>query len=114
MSGLNKQNIVEIEKYLFSAVRLLLEGQYNIEGVINPDNKDSTKIILKNKKEAIKIISKEIRKFSLERNIPVNDVKDYLIQIIEEKLKLANECQQEYETLKEAVITENNEDTREI
>ena len=70
-----------IEWELYRKVKLIVEAQYNMEGNINLENKDSTKLIFKNKHEAIEKVAKEIEEFSKEHNVDIEYVKEYLLNI---------------------------------
>ncbi len=45
---------IQIEKQLYKEVMLLIESEYNIEGVININKKNSNQIVYKNKKNCNK------------------------------------------------------------
>lgn len=92
-----------IENKLYSQVKILLEGHYNLEGVINSAKKDSDNIVFKNKKEAIKLIVEKIIDFATENNLTVNEVKNYLLKIINNDISLDNMHVKEYKELNEIV-----------
>ena len=54
MKELSDENKLQIEWDLYTEVMLLIESQYDLEGIIDIEKKDSTKIIFKDKKESIK------------------------------------------------------------
>lgn len=105
----------KIESFLYPKVLEILESQYNSEGIIDINKKNSTKIIYKDKKSAMKDILKEIKEFALENNLNINDIKDYLLQIIQENMRINSMFQLEYKKMQEVILTkEDDKDTREI
>lgn len=71
---------------LYKEIQLIIENQYNLEGVIDEYNKKSTKIIFKDRDRAIKDVIMLIKRFSKEENLDINDVKEELLSFIEEKM----------------------------
>ena len=115
MGILNQSTKMRIESFLYSKVKLILESQYNIEGVVDINKKNSTKLIFKDKKHAVKLVSEAIKDFALEHNLSINDVKDFLLEIIEKDMKLNNMYKLEYEAIEETIlmpIDQEQEDAR--
>ena len=106
MKELTQKDRVEIENELYEKVMLLIESQYNLEGIINKDKKDSTKIIFKDKKIAIRRVSEEIEQFAKDNGLYVNEVKNYLIAIIENKISFKNMYEEEYQIAKSIISIE--------
>ena len=103
------KDMLKIENDLYTEVMLLIESQYNLEGIINPNRKDSTKIVFKDKKDAIRAVAEAIERFSEENGLNPNLVKEYLIHIIESKIKLKGNFIEEYEEVREIILTDNEE-----
>ena len=100
----------KIENELYTEVMLLIESQYDLEGTIDVNKKDSTKIIFRDKKDAIRAVAEAIERFSKENGLNTNLVKDYLIHIIENKIKLKGIFIEEYEEAKGIILTDNEEE----
>lgn len=110
MEKLDNRYTGKIENELYQRVMLSLECEYNVEGVINSDNKESKKIIFKDKKAAIKNVANAIREFSENNNLNVNEVKDYLLSFIEERIKTNKDFKEEYQEAKEIILTDDVEE----
>lgn len=102
---------IQIENELYKKVMILIESVYNVEGVINTDNKESTKLV-NNKRKIIKMISEEIERFAQENDLDKILIKDYLISIIENKIELDNGLQEEYEEAKVIILTDDENEER--
>ena len=94
---LSKENIkVLIENKLYSEVMILVEGHYNQEGVIDNKKKEADRLIFKDKKKVIELVSDSIIEFAKEYNIGVKEVKDYLLKVITDNINLDNIHKLEY------------------
>ena len=69
-----------IEDVLYERVKLIIESQYDIEGVINPNKKDSTKIIFKDRKKAITMVKEVILEFTKEHDLDVHEITEILMK----------------------------------
>jgi len=112
MDKLLDKHKVQIENELYKKVMILIESVYNVEGAIDTDNNESTKLIFDNKHKVIKMISKEIERFAQENNLDRILIKDYLISVIEKKIELNNGFQEKYEEAKDIILTDNENDER--
>jgi len=99
----------KIENELYTKVMLLIESQYNLEGTIDTNKKDSSKIIFRDKKDAIRAVADAIERFSEDNGLNKNLVKEYLIHIIENKIRLKNIFVEEYEEAKGIILTDEEE-----
>lgn len=99
---------IQIETELYTYILLLIESQYNIEGVIDNNKTDSTKIIFKDKKAATKSVAQAIIRFAERNNVDSDAVKNYLLRIIENNLELNNE----YKEAKEIILADKDEEER--
>jgi len=112
MKELSDKHKLQIENELYTEVMLLIESQYNLEGIIDINKKDSTKIIFKDKKAAIQKVAKAIRRFSEENSLDVNAVKSQLLDIIENKINLKNIFEEEYKEAQGIIKTDIDEEER--
>lgn len=103
---------LQIEKDLYTEVMIYIESQYNIEGVIDISKKHSNKIIFEDRKAAIQMVAKAIEEFSKENELDKNQVKDYLLSVIEEKIKLKDIFEEEFKEAKQIISTDYKEDER--
>jgi len=99
---------IQIELELYTHVLLLIESQYNIEGMIDNSKRDSTKIIFKDKKAATKSVAQAIISFAESNNVDPDAVKNYLLRIIENNLELNNE----YRVAKTIILADIDEEER--
>lgn len=111
MKEISEDCKLQIENELYTEVMLLIEIQYNIEGAININKKDSEKIIFKDKKTAIQMVSEAIERFSEENALDKNAVKNYLIGIIEQREESKPIFKEGYEEAK-GIISKEDEDER--
>lgn len=100
---------IKIEQELYKEVMLLIESEYNSEGVINPNKKSSTRIIYKDKKLAIKKVADAIKRFSEANNLNIDIVKDYLLKTIENEKRTNNLFEEEYNQAEEIVQTQTDD-----
>ena len=94
---------------LYHEVKLIIESQYNIEGIINPQKKDSTKIIFKDKRKAIQYVAKHIKDFASENNIETSFVKKEILLRIDNDKELNPIFESEYNAVEEMVKTQGEE-----
>jgi len=76
MEEKENEYMLKIELELYTQVMLLIESQYNLEGVIDVNKKDSTRIIFKDKQKYIKKVADLISEFSEQNNLDKDIVKD--------------------------------------
>lgn len=110
MEELSKEYKLKIETELYQYVMLLIENEYNMEHIIDVNKKDSTKIIFKDKRLAIKKVAEAIQRFSKENNLDPNKVKDYLLYIIECRVDM--DFIEEVEEVKEIILTDRSDEER--
>ena len=101
-----------IEDVLYERVKLIIESQYDIEGVINPNKKDSTKIIFKDRKKAITMVKEVILEFTKEHDLDVHEITEILMKKIEEEMQLKPMFKEEFEEVKEIVLIEDDSEER--
>ena len=102
----------DIERILFKHVTLLIESQYNLECIIDKSKKNSRKIIFKDKKTAIEEVAKAIEEFSKERNLDKEEVKDYLLDVFENRIKLGDIYKEILEQEKEIILIQIEDEGR--
>ena len=101
---------LKIEKELYTQIMLLIENQYNLEGIIDITKKNSTKIVFKDKKEAIRSVAEEINRFANENNLDIKWVKNHLLKTIRNKIELNNDFKDEYQEAQNIIISKDYEE----
>jgi len=109
MEEKENEYMLKIELELYTQVMLLIESQYNLEGVIDVNKKDSTRIIFKDKQKYIKKVADLISEFSEQNNLDKDIVKDYLLKIISNKMELNNDFKEEYKEAEDIIIADDEE-----
>lgn len=105
-----KNNAINVMiEQLYFEVKAYTESEYNIESNLDGKKKESNKIIFKDRKKAITIISKLIEDFSAKYNVDKNFVKNYLLKLIEKDLNLENNFKEEYIEVKKIVCADEEE-----
>lgn len=93
-----------IELELYPIVKLLIESQYETEGIINSEIKESNRIIFKDREKAISMVREAIVNFSIEQKVDMLEVTYVLMSILEEKMKLNSDCKEEFRQTKNIVL----------
>ena len=98
---LSKQTEFEIRTRLYPLIMLLLERRYKIA---SSSQREKARIVFseENKKKVLEEIYEEIKKFVKETQEPLNLVKDYLFELIDQKQRQSS-FPQEYEVAKKVV-----------
>lgn len=98
---LSKQTEFEIRTRLYPLIMLLLERRYD---VTRASQRENVRIVFSedNKKKVLEEICEEIKKFVKESQEPLNLVKDYLFELIEQQQRQSS-FPQEHEVAKKVV-----------
>jgi len=109
MEELSSNYKIKIEE-LYTKVMLLIESEYDIEGVINTNNKRSSKITFRDRKRAIQNVSEAIKEFARENNLNESIVQEYLLHIIDRRTN--GIFKENYEKAKEIIIADEDIEER--
>ena len=112
MKELSDKHKLQIENELYTEVMLTIESLYDLECNIDKDKRDSTKIIFRDKKAAIQRVAEAILRFAQENNLDKDDVKNYLLSIIEKRMELKPIFKEEYEEAKGIISTDDEKEER--
>lgn len=105
-----KTNAINVMiEQLYFEVKAYAESEYNVEGSLDIKKKDSSKILFKDRKKAISMISDLIEGFSKKHGLDKNMVKNYLLKLIEKDLNLDTKFREEYKAVKEMVSSDEEE-----
>lgn len=109
---MEEANKILIETTLYKRIKLIVESQYELEGVINPNKKDSTKIIFKDRDKAISMVKEAILEFAEENNLEISDVTNYLMEIIDLEMKVKPLFENEFKEMKDMALVKDDDGER--
>ena len=109
INQMSKGMIEKIQNDLYHRVKLIIENKNNIEENINPEKRGSTKIIFKDRDEAIYQVAKMIEQYAKKYQLQVEDVKTILLDVIQNDISKKDMFQQAYYEVKDIVSSEKEE-----
>ncbi len=107
---MKKANKEVIETNFYKKIKLIIESQYNVEGVINPSRKSSTKIIFKDRNKLISMVKDAILEYAQEKNLDVREVTECLMENIDLEMKITPLFEEEYKEVKDIVSIKDDDE----